>query len=125
MYEYKLLAVLKIIDGDTYDLTLDVGFNMSIRLRVGLAGYDTPEILANSDNERSKAAEAAVAAQNWFQNHEQITVRTLKTDSFGRWLGTIKSDTSDLGVYLADLKLAAPYPQKWSDIYGAKRNHDD
>lgn len=42
MYEYKA-KVTRCVDGDTVDVTIDVGFNISYSGRVRLVGIDTPE----------------------------------------------------------------------------------
>lgn len=43
MYEYNVKKVTKVVDGDTIDVDIDLGFNISYTQRVRLAGIDTPE----------------------------------------------------------------------------------
>ena len=43
MYEYRVKKVLRVVDGDTIDVDIDLGFNVSYTQRVRLAGIDTPE----------------------------------------------------------------------------------
>ena len=43
MYEYRVKQVLKVVDGDTIDVIIDLGFDISFTSRVRLAGIDTPE----------------------------------------------------------------------------------
>ena len=43
MYEYRVKQVLKVVDGDTIDVVIDLGFDISFTSRVRLAGIDTPE----------------------------------------------------------------------------------
>ena len=43
MYEYKVKEVVKVVDGDTIDVIIDLGFDRSKKERVRLAGIDTPE----------------------------------------------------------------------------------
>jgi len=43
MYEYRVKKVTKIVDGDTIDVDIDLGFDISFSSRVRLAGIDTPE----------------------------------------------------------------------------------
>jgi micrococcal nuclease len=43
MYEYKVKEVVKVVDGDTIDVIIDLGFDLSKKERVRLAGIDTPE----------------------------------------------------------------------------------
>ncbi len=46
MYEYRVKKVYKVVDGDTIDVDIDLGFNVSYFQRVRLAGIDTPEFFA-------------------------------------------------------------------------------
>ena len=43
MYTYRVRKVHKVVDGDTIDVDIDLGFNVSFYQRVRLAGIDTPE----------------------------------------------------------------------------------
>ena len=43
VYTYKIVEVVKIIDGDTIDIIIDLGFHVSIKKRVRLYGINTPE----------------------------------------------------------------------------------
>ena len=43
MYEYKVKEVVKVVDGDTIDVVIDLGFDLFKKERVRLAGIDTPE----------------------------------------------------------------------------------
>ena len=43
MYEYRVKKVTAIVDGDTIDVDIDLGFDISFYSRVRLAGIDTPE----------------------------------------------------------------------------------
>jgi len=42
MYEYRVKKILKVVDGDTIDVDIDLGFSVSFTQRVRLAGIDTP-----------------------------------------------------------------------------------
>jgi len=52
MYEYRVKKVLKIVDGDTIDVDIDLGFDISFTSRVRLAGIDTPESRTTDKMER-------------------------------------------------------------------------
>lgn len=43
MYEYHVKKVTNVVDGDTIDVEIDLGFDISFSSRVRLAGIDTPE----------------------------------------------------------------------------------
>ena len=42
-WNYKISKVDRVVDGDTIDITIDLGFDLSIKQRVRIAGVDTPE----------------------------------------------------------------------------------
>ena len=42
-WNYKIACVDRVIDGDTIDITINLGFDLSIKQRVRVAGVDTPE----------------------------------------------------------------------------------
>ena len=46
MYEYRVSRLLDVIDGDTIDVQIDLGFDVSFTSRVRLNGIDTPEMKA-------------------------------------------------------------------------------
>ena len=52
-YVYKVSSLEKVVDGDTIDVTLDLGFDVCTRQRVRLLGIDTPES-RTSDAEEKK-----------------------------------------------------------------------
>ena len=43
MYEYAIKEVVKVVDGDTIDVLIDLGFDLTKKERIRLAGIDTPE----------------------------------------------------------------------------------
>ena len=86
MYTYKC-KVLRVIDGDTLDLSIDLGFNITNKIRVRLIDVDTPE-------ERGKDKEFGLMVtdkvREWVNNISgQIYVSTRKTGKYGRWLARI------------------------------------
>ena len=43
MYQYKIKEIIKIVDGDTIDVNIDLGFDVTVKQRVRLDGIDTRE----------------------------------------------------------------------------------
>ena len=43
MYDYRVKKLLNVVDGDTIDVDIDLGFDISLSKRVRMAGIDTPE----------------------------------------------------------------------------------
>lgn len=117
-YDYEVREVVKVVDGDTFDLIVDPGFRLSFAGRFRLLGWDTPELRRGSDYERERGKVATEAATAWFTEHAgDVRVLTAKADSFGRWLAAPYSPTDTLGDLLGDLGLATEWPTRWRDVY--------
>ena len=58
MYEYKVKEVVKVVDGDTIDVGIDLGFDLFKKERVRLAGIDTPESRTKDLAEKEMGLEA-------------------------------------------------------------------
>ena len=90
MYEYRC-KVVKIIDGDTVDVDIDLGFGVWLhKERVRLYGIDTPESRTR-DLEEKKYGLAAKAFLTGMLDDDQIILKTHKdkTGKFGRILGEL------------------------------------
>jgi micrococcal nuclease len=99
-------TVDKVVDGDTLDLQVDLGFGVFTRQRVRLLGINAPE--HNTDDGKK----AIAFVQAWVKEHgPTFTVRTLKDkkEKYGRYLATLLSDTEELGQALVDAGLAVPW----------------
>lgn len=105
MYEYRLREVLKVIDGDTVDCVIDLGFGLKANFRFRLTGVDTPE---RSHEDGPRATEMT---RQWLALPGEVAVRTQKAGpstsgigdgSFGRWLGEFVRE----GQSLNDLLIA-------------------
>jgi micrococcal nuclease len=88
MYDYTG-RVIRVVDGDTLDVEIDLGFHVSVRERVRLAGINCPEI--NTDE--GKAAAEYVKA--WVSGLDVVEISTIKTpkgdrqEKYGRYLAVI------------------------------------
>ena len=84
---YKYCCSLnRVIDGDTIDLNVDLGFHMTVVMRVRLAEIDTPELRGS---ERKKGLEAKKFVQETLQHAKTIGVITDKIGRYGRYVGDI------------------------------------
>ena len=63
-WNYKIASVDRVVDGDTIDITINLGFDLSIKQRVRVAGVDTPE-KRTSDHEVEKPL--GIDATNWLK----------------------------------------------------------
>jgi micrococcal nuclease len=101
MYEYKIKKVYKIIDGDTIDVDIDLGFNISYYQRVRLAGIDTPESRTKDKMEKAFGLESKKRLEDVLKDSKKVVIRTQKPDStekYGRILGWLYIDDQDLSV---------------------------
>lgn len=89
MYQYKA-TLRKVVDGDTVDLNVDLGFYMTAALRFRLLGVDTPELRGGTDETKAKAKEAKAFVEKELGGATEILIRTKKADSFGRWLAELE-----------------------------------
>jgi micrococcal nuclease len=90
MFEYYVKSVNKIVDGDTIDVVIDLGFDISFTSRVRLAGIDTPESRTKDLAEKALGLESKAYLASILEGAESIVIRTEKinsTEKFGRILG--------------------------------------
>lgn len=84
MYEYKA-ELVRVVDGDTVYLKVDLGFHMTTVQSFRLEGIDTPEI-RGPERQAGLVSKAAITDLLAMGN---ITVKTSKTGKYGRWIATI------------------------------------
>lgn len=87
-YVYRVAKVDRVIDGDTVDLLIDLGFNIFTKQRIRFAGIDTPELRGGTDESKARARAAAARVEDLLSSGE-VFVRTEhdKTGKYGRYLG--------------------------------------
>lgn len=86
-------TVLKVIDGDTIDLMIDLGFNIHHKIRVRLYGVNTPESRTKDATEKELGLKAKSFTTDWLDRHKWVYVNTIpdKNDKYGRILARIYS----------------------------------
>jgi micrococcal nuclease len=118
MYEYKV-KVTDVIDGDTIDVVIDLGFDIFTNRRVRLSGIDTPESRTTDLNEKKFGMEAKGYLKHLLGNAGNVVVKTLANDpneKYGRVLGQVYVDSSAISVN--DLLVSRGYA--WSYDGGTK-----
>lgn len=101
MYEYAVKKLHKVVDGDTIDVDIDLGFNISYYQRVRLAGIDTPESRTTDKNEKVLGLEVKKRLDEVLKAATKIVIRTEKPDStekYGRILGWIFIDDQKTSI---------------------------
>lgn len=110
MYEYKC-EVTRVVDGDTIDVILDLGFKILHKSRVRLFGIDTPESRTRDKDEKVRGKMASKFLQDAIDSGK-VVIRTELRDSrgkFGRVLGTVVVDGVDINQAMCKAYLAVPY----------------
>ena len=88
MYHYK--AILnRIIDGDTIDVDINLGFSVKIKQRVRLYGINTPEVRTKDLNEKKKGLEATEYLKKILPKEFVIETILNKRGKYGRVLGIL------------------------------------
>jgi micrococcal nuclease len=111
MYHYKIKKINKVIDGDTVDLDLDLGFNVTITQRVRLKDINAPEIRTLDLEEKKKG----IIAKNWLEDKLSRTgewvIETYKEDKYGRILGVLYyvGDPVTINEMMLNEEIAIPY----------------
>jgi len=104
-YNFRVIEINKVLDGDTIDVTIDLGFDLYKKERVRVAGVDTPE-------KRTKDAEEkalGIDATNWLKDHldgaingdDDLIIRTELdggVGKYGRLLGWLYIGTEEVSL---------------------------
>jgi micrococcal nuclease len=111
MYEYGC-KVTRVVDGDTVDCILDLGFSILHKCRVRLFGIDTPESRTRDKDEKVRGKLAAKFLKDAIDNGKKVILRTKLKDSkgkYGRVLGEIIVDDININVTMIENYLAVAY----------------
>jgi micrococcal nuclease len=101
MFEYYVKKVTKVVDGDTIDVEIDLGFDISFSSRVRLAGIDTPESRTRDKMEKSLGLESKEYLKKAIDASKTVVIKTEKMNSsekYGRILGWLFLDGSKVSV---------------------------
>ena len=104
-YNFRVIKINRVVDGDTIDVTIDLGFDLFKKERVRVAGVDTPEKRTRDLEEK----ELGIDATNWLKKHleeaisgeEDLVIRTELVGGvgkYGRLLGWLYMADSQLSL---------------------------
>jgi micrococcal nuclease len=93
MYTYNAKLV-RVVDGDTVDLKIDLGFDIWINERVRLKDIDAPEVRTRDLQEKEKGLQAKAFVEEQFKkNGEDVIVHTIyNRGKYGRTIGDVEFD---------------------------------
>ena len=104
-YNFRVISIDKVVDGDTIDVTIDLGFDLYKKERVRVAGVDTPEKRTRNLEEKALGLDATA----WIKDHlegaidgdDDLIIRTELdggVGKYGRLLGWLYIGDSDLSL---------------------------
>ena len=136
-YNFRVTKINRVIDGDTIDVTLDLGFSLTKKERVRIAGVDTPEKRTRDKEEK----ELGIDATNWLKDKikdtltgdNELTIRTELVGGvgkYGRLLGWlyVGDDDYSLNEQMITEGYAWPYDggtkqKNFEDLRAIRRSH--
>jgi micrococcal nuclease len=89
MYQYKIKKINRVIDGDTVDLDIDLGFGITLSHRVRLKGVNTAETRTLNLEEKQAGINARLWLEKELSKKGEWVIETTKEDKYGRILGTL------------------------------------
>ena len=111
MYEYNC-TVTRVVDGDTIDVILDLGFSILHKCRISLYGIDTPESRTRDKDEKVRGKLAAKYLEDAINNGTKVVLRSKLKDSkgkYGRVLGEVIVDDININVSMIENYMAVAY----------------
>ena len=106
-YVYNAL-ITNVVDGDTVDAIICLGFNVTYTVRFRLKGINTPEMNDTNPTLR-EAAKAAKQRVTDLLLNKYVTLRSSKPDKYGRWLADIYVGDQTVSEILLKEGHALPY----------------
>ena len=93
MYEYKAI-VDRVVDGDTIEVTIDLGFKTWKKVRVRMEGINTPESRTRDLEEKKKGLAAKARLQEILDyNSNKCVLKVSGVGKFGRAIASVYVDT--------------------------------
>ena len=111
-FSYRVDKVTKIVDGDTIDVMLDLGFDIKYKSRVRLFGIDTPESRTRDKVEKKYGLLSKKFLQEQIKKSKKVTIKTYKGDEtgkFGRILGDVFIDGKSVNSLMCQKGHAVEY----------------
>ena len=126
MYEYNC-TVERVVDGDTIDVVLDLGFDILHKCRVRLYGIDTPESRTRNLDEKARGKMAGSFLEEAIEDGEKVVIQTKLKDSkgkYGRVLGDVVVDDININQLMVKCHLAVAYHGQSKDDVEAEHMHN-
>ena len=90
MYEYRIKEIVHFVDGDTFDCVLDLGFDITHKIRVRMHGINTPESRTRDLVEKEKGLASKKHLIELLSEEDcDLVLQTKERGKYGRWLGVV------------------------------------
>lgn len=98
-YIYKI-KVTRVVDGDTIDADIDLGFNMTLSKRIRLHGINTPETRTRDKQEKKRGLAAKERLQQIIDDQQGVLfLKSMDQGKFGRCIGVLfEQDFDDQSI---------------------------
>jgi|TARA_R110000787_G_scaffold16914_3_gene53669 micrococcal nuclease len=126
MYEYSC-EVKRVVDGDTVDVVLDLGFDILHKCRVRLYGIDTPESRTRNKDEKARGKMAGAFLKEAIEDGKKVVIQTKLKDSkgkYGRVLGDVVVDNKNINQMMIKCHLAVAYHGQSKNDVEAEHMHN-
>ena len=94
MYTYNI-KLLRVVDGDTIDAKIDLGFDVSVKKRVRFLGVNAPESRTRDLEEKAKGLAAKDRVKQLLEGANIIQLQSHGVGKYGRCLGELHIDVVD------------------------------
>ena len=125
-YSYRVKSIKKIIDGDTFDCIMDLGFDVLLEARVRMMGIDTPESRTRDLEEKKFGLLAKEYLTEKLATEDLIVTTEVDNEKgkFGRILGWVWANGVNVNKQMIDENMAVAYHgQSKDDIEQAHLNN--
>jgi len=94
MYTYKI-KLDRVVDGDTIDAYIDLGFDVSVKKRIRFMGINTPESRTRDLEEKARGLAAKDRVKQLLEGTDTIQLVSHGVGKYGRCLGELSIDIVD------------------------------
>lgn len=116
LYNYKIHKLVKVVDGDTVDAIIDLGFNIHVTKRIRLYGIDAPESRTRDKEEKVRGLAAKARLKELLDKKQKMYIESFGEGKFGRLLAKIFVGETQVDVI--DLMIAEGHGKAY---YGGNR----
>ena len=117
MYTY-LITLDRVIDGDTIDAIINLGFNVQVKKRIRFMGINTPESRTRDLEEKARSSAPNARKQELLETCACITLKSHGVGKYGRCLGELYLELDEEAVNLNQLLISEGHAVEY---FGGKR----